>query len=246
MRGQVAWISGASGGIGQGIAKELAKHGVQIAVCYRSNKQAAYEVVQQCQELGATATAYHLDVRDLDSVTSCYQQISWSLGKPDIVIHAAGDTEYGLFQDMASAVYDRLFDVHVRGAYHMTQTALPSLLEKRSGRIILLSSIWGETGGAGEVLYSAAKGAINGMTKALGKELAPSGITVNAVAPGAISTPLLHKQLTEEEQQALKEEIPTGRIGTVEDVAGCVRFLVSDEASYITGQVLHVNGGWYT
>lgn len=246
MRGKVAWISGGSGGIGQEIAKALARCEVNVGICFYTQEEEANRVAQVCRKMGTRSIALQMDVTDRNSVMNCYRELSWQLGRPHFIIHAAGDTEYGLFQDMDSDVYDHLMDVHVRGAYHMAQTALPYLIEQKDGRIILLSSIWGEVGGAGEVLYSAAKGAINGMTKALGKELATSGITVNAVAPGAIDTPLLRRQLTHEERAALIEEIPAGRLGKAEDVAACVRFLCSAESSYLTGQILHVNGGWYT
>lgn len=246
LQGQVAWISGASGGIGSAIAIRLAELGAKVAVCFQHSSERADEVVLKCQELGGIAKKYHLDVKRGGSVQDCYRQVCWTLGKPTVLIHAAGGTQVGLFQDMTTEQYDEIMDTHVRGAVHLIQTSIPEMIRQRQGRIILLSSIWGETGGAGEVLYSAAKGAIQGLTKALAKELALSNITVNAVAPGAIETQLLFDQLTEEERVELAADIPVGRLGTPQEVASLVSHLCEPASGYLTGQVIHVNGGWYT
>jgi 3-oxoacyl-[acyl-carrier protein] reductase len=242
----VAWITGASGGIGAGIARALAQQGVSLAIGYHRNKEQAERLAHSCRQQGIEALPIACDVTDGDQMKQAYQMIRFSLGAPTILIHCAGISQVGLFQDMTEQDYDRVMDTHVRGAFHFIQIGLPYLIQQKMGRIILISSIWGETGGAGEVLYSAAKGAINGMTKALAKELAPSGITVNAVAPGAIKTDMLQAQLTEDEQSALAEEIPIGRLGHADEVGSLVGYLCSPAAAYITGQVIHVNGGWYT
>lgn len=241
----IAFISGASGGIGQAIATTLAKAGISIAVGYFSGTQAAKQVVADCRRIGVSATAIHCDVRLKQSVENAYKQVVKQLGVPTILIHAAGVSQFGLFQDTTAEQYDQLMDVHVRGAFHLIKTGLPALIRQKNGRIILISSIWGTVGAAGEVLYSTAKGAINSMTKALAKELAPSQITVNAIAPGAIKTAMLDQQLEEQEQRALVDAIPMGRFGEAEEVASLVEFLCRDEAGYMTGQILHVNGGWY-
>ncbi|SFJ24490.1 elongation factor P 5-aminopentanone reductase [Thermoflavimicrobium dichotomicum] len=246
LAGHTAWITGASGGIGGSIAITLAEAGANIAVGYFKGKQQAEKIVQDCQKRGIHAFAVKIDVTDFSSMHEAYQQIRYAMGAPTLLIHSAGISQVGLFQDVTEKQYEKVMDTHVRGAFHLIQLGLPYLLQQKNGRIILLSSIWGETGGAGEVLYSAAKGAINGMTKALAKELAPSGITVNAVAPGAIQTPMLEKQLTPGEQEELAEEIPMGRLGMPEEVGSLVRYLCLPEASYITGQIIHINGGWYT
>ncbi|WP_028775818.1 elongation factor P 5-aminopentanone reductase [Shimazuella kribbensis] len=242
---RVAWVTGASGGIGSAIAIELALVGVHVAVCYYHNKQKADEVVSQCREAGGKAISFALDVSKEEEVSQVYQAISFSLGKPTILIHAAGHTEVGLFQDATIDQYNRLMDVHVKGAFLLSKTILPYMLQEQWGRIILLSSIWGSVGGATEVLYSTAKSALHGMAKSLAKEVAPSGITVNVVAPGAIDTELLRKQLSQEESQILSEEIPVGRLGTAGEIASMVTHLCGETSSYVTGQVLHVNGGWY-
>lgn len=241
----VAWITGASGGIGSAIAIKLAKAGVKIAVCYHRNKEKAEQIVTVCREGGADAVAFALDVTKEEEVKQIHQAIHFSLGKPDILIHSAGYTEVGFFQDASIDQYNRLMDVHVKGAFLLARTILPFQLQEKWGRIILLSSIWGSVGGATEVLYSTAKSALHGMAKALAKEVAPSGITVNVVAPGATDTQLLRQQLSVEELKELVMEIPVGRLGNPDEVATTVAFLCGQESSYITGQVIHVNGGWY-
>jgi 3-oxoacyl-[acyl-carrier protein] reductase len=246
LEGQIAWITGGSGGIGAATALELAAAGVQVAIGYKTGKERAEETMKRCRDLGAEAVSVPVDVVSRRSVEQAYTDVVHRLGPPSILIHAAGTPLFGLIQDFTDRQYDEVMDVHVRGAFYLVQTAVPRMIREKHGRIILVSSIWGEAGGAGEALYSAAKGAQIGMVKALGKELARSGVTVNAVSPGAVSTPMLDLQLSLEEQEELAEEIPAGRLGRPEEVASLIRFLCSPEAAYITGQVLRVNGGWYT
>jgi 3-oxoacyl-[acyl-carrier protein] reductase len=241
----VAWVTGASGGIGSAIAIQLAKAGIKVAVCYHQNTLQADKVVQQCKELGPDAASFALDVTKEEEVKQVFQAIHFSLGKPSILVHAAGHTEVGLFQDATIDQYNRMMDVHVKGAFLLSRIILPHLLQEKWGRIVLISSIWGSVGGATEVLYSTAKSALHGMAKALAKEVALSGITVNVVAPGAVDTELLKNQLTQEEKQQLAEEIPIGRLGIPEEIAFMVGHLCEKESSYVTGQVIQVNGGWY-
>lgn len=245
LAGQAALISGGSRGIGAAVARRLAEAGADVMVMYRTSRKAAEEVVRSCREQGVRALAEQGDVRVYEDVERVARHASLYFGHLSLLIHCAGVAGKGLVQDADDEEYDRVMDTHVRGAFHLVRAALPKLLARRYGRIILLSSIWGEAGGSGEVLYSAAKGAINGLTRALAKELAPSGISVNAVAPGAIRTDMLTEQLSEEGMDELAERIPAGRLGTPEDVASLICHLCLPESGYITGQVIHVNGGWY-
>lgn len=242
---KIAWITGASGGIGAEVARNLAATGTDIVVGYGQGEERAHQVMRDCQAQGVQAIALQTDVRQKTSIIQAYEQICTQLGAPNIFIHAAGIAQFGLFQDVTAEQFDEMMDTHVRGALTIAQSILSAMLQEQWGRILFISSIWGETGGAGEVLYSAAKGAQISMAKAMAKELAPSGITVNVVSPGAIQTPMLTRQLNGEEQVSLYEEIPVGRVGTVQEVASAVRYLCSSEASYVTGHVLRVNGGWY-
>ncbi len=242
---QIALITGASGGMGQAIAFALAEAGIQVAAGYNQGSEVAKKVVATCKEKGVSAIAIHCDVSSKESVEIAYHRVVEQLGFPTILVHAAGVSQFGLFQEMTTEQYDQVMDVHVRGAFHLVKMGLPALIRHKHGRIILISSLWGSVGAAGEVLYSTAKGAINSFTKSLAKELAPSQITVNAVAPGAVQTPMLDQQLDEQEKQALADEIPMGRLGKAQEVASLVEYLCRKEAGYMTGQILHVNGGWY-
>ncbi|WP_165875984.1 elongation factor P 5-aminopentanone reductase [Hazenella coriacea] len=242
----IAWVVGASGGIGAAIAQSLARLGINVAVGYFANQELAEQVAEKCKKWGVRSQPVQVDVRHRKSIQQAYQFICQEIGAPTHLIHAGGQTHVGLIQDISDEDYDQIMDVHVRGAIWMIQSVLPPMIREKEGRIILISSIWGETGGAGETLYSTAKAAQLGLVKALAKELAPSQITVNAVTPGAIRTALLDHQLPLEDQETLAEEIPSGRLGKPEEVAAMVAYLATPAASYVTGQVLRVNGGWYT
>ncbi|GGA34603.1 beta-ketoacyl-ACP reductase [Kroppenstedtia guangzhouensis] len=246
LQGEIALVSGGSRGIGAAVVRRLAKDGSDVAIVYRQAREQAEETAEACRSLGVKAFAYQTDVRFRTEVERLLKKVANDLGLPTILVHSAGVTgESWVFQDVTDGEYDRVMDTHVRGAVHLVQAVLPEMIRRRKGRIILLSSIWGESGGAGEVLYSAAKGALNGLARALAKEVAPSKVTVNAVAPGAIQTDMLAEQLSVEDRRELTQQIPADRLGTVEEVAALVCWLCLREAEYLTGQVLHINGGWY-
>lgn len=238
----IAWVSGANGDIGSAIVEQLALEGTYVAaLTYRRSERVA-----RLAERFAHVRPFAVDVRDRQSVEEAYRAITLTWGQPSILVHAAGRGHWGLFLDEKEADMEEMMHLHVYGAFHLAQISLPAMLRKREGRIIFLSSIWGETGAACEVLYSMAKGALNGLTKALAKEFASSGITVNAVAPGAVAGEMLAAQINREEEAALRDEIPMGRFAEPQEVAHLVAYLCRPEAQYMTGQILHINGGWYT
>ena len=243
MQQNVAIVTGASGGIGQKITEKLATMGYAVAILYHENKEGALYAKEQALKLGAAkAEIYGLDLKDANAVKQTVEAIRKDLGKIAVLINNAGIAEQTLFQDITDEAWHNMLGVHVDGTFYMTRAVLSDMLDAQNGRIINISSMWGEVGASCEVHYSTAKAAIIGMTKALAKELAPSGITVNAVAPGAIRTKML-TDWGDEIQKELEAEIPMGRIGNPEEIAEAVGFLASDKAKYITGHVLSVNGG---
>ncbi|WP_054949832.1 elongation factor P 5-aminopentanone reductase [Numidum massiliense] len=242
---QVVLVTGASRGIGRAIAEKFSAHGARLALNYLSSHDKAAAVAAHCRNKGSDVLCLAADVRDREAVNRMVQTVLSVWGRIDTVVYNAGISRTGLFQDMSDADYDALMDTHVRGAFHVLQASAPHLLQQKQGRVVVLSSIWGSAGGACEVLYSAAKAALNGLTKALAAEWAPSGITVNAVAPGAVDTDML-QSLSAAERAATAADIPLDRFGTAEEVAHWVLQLCRPESGYMTGQILHVNGGWYT
>lgn len=242
---QVVLVSGASRGIGRAVAKQLSEYGSNIVLHYKQAHAEAEQVAHDCRDKGSEVLQVAADVTDRQAVHQLVDAIIKRWGRIDSIIYGAGISKVGLFQDMAEQDYDDVMNTHVRGLFYMLQAASPYLLKQKQGRVVIISSIWGSTGGAGEVLYSAAKGAVNGLMKALAKEWAPSGITVNAVAPGAIETDML-TQLDSEDKAATIAAIPIHRLGTPEEIAHWVVQLCQPESAYMTGQILHVNGGWFT
>lgn len=239
---QTALITGASRGIGREAALLLARQGVRIAVNYRERREEAEALVRLLRKEGADAITVQADVADREQVIDMLHKIEQAFGGVDILVHSAGIAQQKLFTDITPAEWRRMFAVHVDGLYHCCQAVLPHMIHQKAGRIVTVSSMWGEVGASCEVHYSAAKAAVIGMTKALARELGPSGITVNCVAPGVIDTEM-NAHLDEQTRAALCEETPLCRIGTAREAAGAIAFLVSEKASFITGQVLGVNGG---
>jgi 3-oxoacyl-[acyl-carrier protein] reductase len=234
-------ITGASGGIGQAIACNLAAKGYHLYLHYNKDKQSVKNLMEILQSYGGDYIPIQADL----SVPGGYKKISSEIFSLDAIIHCGGNSHYGLLVDLKQEEAEALMNVHVLSPLMLTKELLPKLLGKGSGNIIVITSIWGQTGAACEVAYSTAKGAQIAFVKALSKELALNGIRVNAIAPGAIETPMM-EGFTEEEVNQLTFEIPMGRLGQPEEIARSVAYLLSDKSSYMTGQVLAINGGWYT
>ena len=238
----VALVTGASGGIGRAIAVALARDGYTIAVhCYR-NEQKAQEVCDEITAMGGTAEVFVCDITDADAVDYMVNEIGRTLGCVTVLVNNAGIAQQKLFTDLSVNEWQQMMAVHVDGAFYACRAVLPDMIRAHSGAIVNVSSMWGQTGGSCEVHYSTAKAALIGLTKALAKEVGPAGIRVNCVAPGVIRTEML-AELSRDTLNDLEEETPLCRLGTPEDVAAAVAFLVSDGAGFITGQVLAPNGG---
>jgi len=236
-----ALITGASGGIGQAVAYNLASKGYSLYLHYNKSEQSILGLMEKLQPYGGEYIPVHADLSAADG----YKTITSQIFTVDAIIHCSGNSQYGLLMDLKYEDALRLMNVHVLNLLMLTKELLPKFLSKGSGNIIVITSIWGQTGAACEVAYSTAKGAQIAFVKALSKEVALNGIRVNAIAPGAIDTPMM-EGFTQEEVEQISFEIPMGRLGLPEEIAGSVAFLLSKEASYITGQVIAINGGWYT
>jgi 3-oxoacyl-[acyl-carrier protein] reductase len=239
---KTVWITGASRGIGRACAKAFAQAGYQVAIHYEKNEAAARSLEQELSPL-TNVLVLQGDVADGQRVKEMAREIEAQLGFVDVLINNAGISLEGLFTDVTEKQWDRMFDVNVKGCYHCTQAVLPTMIREHKGCILNISSMWGVTGASCEVVYSATKAAIIGLTKALAKEVGPSGITVNCIAPGVIDTDM-NRCFDEETMEGLKEETPLMRLGTGEDIARAALFLAGEGGSFITGQVLGVNGGF--
>jgi 3-oxoacyl-[acyl-carrier protein] reductase len=241
LSGRVAFVTGASQGIGYGCARKLAEAGATVAVAAR-NQQKLEELVAQIASVGGIAAPFVMDVGDEGQIKSSFKAAIAQFGKIDILVNNAGITRDQLVMRMKRADWDAVLNTNLTSAYLCTQQVMSSMLKQHWGRIINITSIFGQMGQAGQANYAASKAGLIGLTMAIAREVGSRGITSNAVAPGFIETAMT-EGLSEELKQSALKMIPLGRIGTVDDVANAVRFLASDEASYITGHVLSVNGG---
>lgn len=238
----VAVVTGGSRGIGLAVSRELAAAGFRLAILYKDRQNTARQAAEELRTRGTDTETYHCDVADTGQVEEVVQQILERFGRVDVLVNNAGIAQIKLLTDTTEEDWDRMMGVNVKGLYNTCHALVPQMVSRKHGRIINLSSMWGQSGASCEVAYSASKAAVIGFTKALAKELGPSGITVNCVAPGVINTEM-NAGLDTETLEALRQEIPLGRIGCTADVAGTVAFLASEKAAYITGQVLGVDGG---
>ena len=238
----VALVTGSSGGIGQAIALRLSLAGCRVLVNYQHNEAATAQLCAQIQAGGGQAIAIQADVSQPEQVAAMFATAQAAFGPVDILVNNAGLSHFGLITDITPTEWRRLFAVNVDGAFHCIQAALPSMVHNKQGCIINISSIWGLVGGSCEAAYSATKGALIALSKALAKELGPSNIRVNCVAPGVIDTDMV-RPLGPQTLKDLAEETPLGRLGTPQDVAECVSFLCSPAGDFLTGQVIAPNGG---
>lgn len=240
--GKVALVTGSSSGIGAAIVKELAAKGATVAVHYRGNEDGANEVAAAIREHGGICTVFQADVSRVDEATALVKAVNKELGGIDILVNNAGLTRDTLLMTMKEDAWDAVIDTNLKSVYAVTRAAVRGMLKRRAGRIINITSVVGLAGQAGQTNYAASKAGIIGFTKSLAREIGSRNITVNAVAPGYVPTALTNV-MTDEQREAILSQTPLGRLGTPEDVAHAVTFLAADEAGFITGQVLSVDGG---
>lgn len=242
---QTVLITGASRGIGAAIAERFASVGLNVVLHYLQSHEAANEVARACMAHGSKVLTVSADIRSKAQIDKMKEKLEQKEMLPDIIVNNAGIAHYGLLSDVTEEDWDNVMSVNLKGTFLCTQAFMPEMIRQKYGRIINVSSIWGISGASCEVIYSTAKGGMNAFTKALAKELAPSGITVNAVAPGAVDT-LMMSGFQPEEKAALENEIPAGRFALPDEIASLVYFLALPESGYITGQIISPNGGWLT
>ena len=238
---KVAIVTGASRGIGRQIAKELARKQIQVIANYNNSEEAAYSLKQELEKENIGIDIFKADITKREEIKKLVQFVEKKYKKIDILINNAGISEYKMFTEETDEDWGKIINTNLYSAFAMTQEVLPNMIHKKEGCIINISSIWGIVGASLEVLYSISKAGMNGMTKALAKELGPSNIRVNAIAPGIIETQMNNK-FSQEEIKQIKEEIPLERIGNPSDIAKCVNWLIED--NYTTGQIISINGGW--
>lgn len=244
LEGKVAVVTGGSRGIGRAIALRLASMGATVAINYVSKPDAAQETVAAIVAAGGQGGAFKFDVADSEAVSASIKEILDQYGRIDILVNNAGITRDGLLMKMKEESWDQVLDTNLKGAFNCIKAVNRPMMKQRWGRIVNISSVIGFLGNAGQANYAAAKAGLAGLTRSVARELSSRAITVNGVAPGYIDTDMT-RDLPEEVTEKIVNEIPMRSMGTVEDVAGAVAFLVSEDARYVTGQFIHVNGGMF-
>lgn len=242
LEGKIAVVTGASRGIGRAVAQRLASEGATVIINYNGSREKAEETLREIEETGGRGAIEQCDVSDFEQCREFIQKVIKEYGALDILVNNAGVTKDGLIMGMSEEDFDRVIDTNLKGAFHTIRFAVRQMLKQKSGRIINMASVVGVSGNAGQANYAASKAGVIGLTKAAAKEVASRGITVNAIAPGFIETDMT-ASLPESVKEASFAQIPLGCFGKAEQVAAAVAFLASEDAAYITGQVLHVDGG---
>ena len=243
MKKKIALVTGASGGIGSACARELAAKGYTVLAHANRNLAAARQLADELCQKGMDAHAFCCNLSDSCAVQAMCDEILRLYHRVDALVLCAGVSHTGLLTDMTDGQWRRVMDVNVSGSFYLIRALAPGMVSRRNGAIVTISSMWGRSGASCEAAYSASKAAIIGLTQALARELGPSGVRVNCIAPGVIDTKMMDEH-SAETKQILAEETPLGRLGTGADVAKAVAFLLSDDASFITGQTLGVDGGY--
>lgn len=242
LEGKTSLVTGASRGIGRAIALRLAAEGADVAVNFAGSSAKAEEVKEAIIKMGRKAVAIQADVKDVSSVASMVEEVKKTFGRIDILVNNAGVTRDGLLMRMKDEDWETVIDTNLRGVFQCTKAVSKIMMKQRYGRIVNMASVVGLVGNAGQANYAASKAGVIGFSKSVARELASRGITVNMVAPGCIDTDMT-AVLSDKVREAMLADIPLARVGKPEDVANAVAFLVSDEAAYITGQVINVDGG---
>lgn len=240
----VCLVTGGGRGIGAAIVRALAAEGAAVALNYHQSASAAGALVKELQEQGKRVLAVKADISAAAEVESMFRQVEDQLGHVDWLVNNAGISLRGLLQDTTEDQWDELMGVNFKGAFLCMRRALPGMIRQRHGSIVNIASVWGQQGAAFESVYSASKGGLIALTRSLAAEVGPSGIRVNALAPGPIATDMLKEEMSADELLGLAGEIPLGRLGQPEDVAAACLFLLSKQAAFINGQVITVDGGW--
>ncbi len=236
-----AIVTGGAKGIGKAIVKEIAKKGINVVINYNTSKEQAEELQKELADTGYKVQIYKADVSKREQAKKLIEFAQKQFGSIDILVNNAGIDQFKLFTDITDEDWDNIIQTNLTSVFYTTQEAVKNMIKNKKGCIINISSIWGITGASCEVAYSVSKAGIDGLTKSLAKELGPSNIRVNSIAPGIILTDM-NKKLTNEEIEEVNSQIPMGRFGTPEEIAKCVNWLIED--TYTTGQIISPNGGW--
>lgn len=242
LQGKNALVTGASRGIGRSIALELAKQGANVAINYAGSEEKAQNVVEELEQLGVKSFKVQADVANEEDVKAMIKEVVGQFGSLDILVNNAGITRDNLLMRMKEDEFDQVINTNLKGVFQCTKAVSRQMMKQKSGRIVNVASIVGVSGNPGQANYVAAKAGVIGLTKSTAKEFASRNILVNAVAPGFISTDMTD-ELTEEQKEGMLAMVPLAKLGEPEDVAKVVRFLASDDANYITGQTIHIDGG---